>query len=91
MLPKALPSYLASDKKKTGRARQSIHVCLLFNRAELQLPTKVEKIRVCLTDSPRDHAIMHYTVVPLRYFVLRLRFGSKYGVSEELFGPLNVK
>ncbi len=41
-------------------------------------------MRVCLTDSPRDHAIMHYTVVPLRYFVLRLRFDSKYGVSEEL-------
>ncbi len=50
-----------------------------------------KKIRVFLTDSPRDHAIMHYTVVPLRYFVLRLRFDSKYGVSEELFRSLVVK
>ncbi len=38
-----LAECLVPDKKKTGRARQSIHVCLLFNRAELQLPTKVEK------------------------------------------------
>ncbi len=46
MLPKALTPLdenLLPDKKKTGKARQSIHVCLLFNRAELQLPNKVEK------------------------------------------------